>query len=70
MDRELVEKITRLVIEVLDDMNQTIIASNNGKVKIWSHKSPMPEPIELTPVKTEQPNNVNKMVEITPYVKE
>lgn len=70
MDRELVEKITRLVIEVLDDMNQTITASNNGKVKIWSHKSPLPESIELTPVKTEQPNNVNKMVEITPYVKE
>lgn len=70
MDRELVEKITRLVIEVLDDMNQTTSASNNGTVKIWSHKSPLPESIELTPVNTEQQQrNLNKMVNITPYLK-
>lgn len=69
MDRELVKKITRLVIEVLDDMNQTSSASNNGTVKIWSHKSPLPESIELTPVKAEQPKNMNKMVNITPYLK-
>jgi len=70
MDRELVEQITRLVIEALDDMDQTTSAPTNGTVKIWSHKSPLPESIELTPVNAEQqPRNMNEMVNITPYLK-
>ena len=69
MDRELVETVTRLVIEVLEDMDKTASVANKDAVKIWSHKSPLPESIKLTHVKTEQPKNMKKMVNITPYVK-
>jgi len=69
MDRELVKTVTKLVVEVLHDMNQAKSEVNKTAVKIWSHKSPLPDPIELTHVKAVQPENLNKIVSITPYVK-
>lgn len=69
MDRELVETITKLVIEVLDDMNKTASVNNKDVIKIWPHKNPLPNSIELADVKSTETKNPKELIRIKPYVK-
>lgn len=69
MDRDFIERLTKLVVEVLDDMVDTTLHSNGNSVKIWQHKSPLPDPITLTPIEMNQLKDENAMVNINPYIK-
>lgn len=69
MDKAFVEKVTRMVVEVLNDMNNPTSFSGNNTVKIWPHKSPLPDPIRVTPDNRNQQAPKNEMVNITPYLK-
>ncbi|UUI03830.1 hypothetical protein NP439_03825 [Oceanobacillus jeddahense] len=45
MDRELVEKVTKMVVTVLEEMKEENV-DKKATVKIWPHESPPPVPIE------------------------
>ncbi|WP_164214825.1 hypothetical protein [Virgibacillus sp. YIM 98842] len=68
MDKEFVEKVTRMVISSLEEMKGNGIFSNQQAVKIWPHKSPLPDPVVLTHVKAEKPENGKSIVTFSPYV--
>ncbi|GAB3796379.1 hypothetical protein [Virgibacillus kimchii] len=68
MDREFVEKVTRMVISSLEDMKKNGMLSNQQAVKIWPHESPLPDPVVLTHVKDKEAENEKATVTITPYV--
>lgn len=70
MDRDFVEKVTKIVIEVVKDLNDNKTSLNHSAVKIWKHESPLPDPIVQSSVDTTQPEDTQKMIQITPYVKE
>lgn len=69
MDREFVEKVTRIVIEVVKELEEKKPSSNHSAVKIWSHKSPLPDPIVQTNTNAVQPKDTKKMIQIESYVK-
>lgn len=68
MDRELIEKVTRIVIATLEDMKENGSFSNQQAVKIWPHTSPLSEPVVLTYTDCGGFENRDKMVSISPYV--
>jgi len=67
MDREFVEKITRMVISSLEDMKENGTFPSRQAVKIWHHESPLPDPVVLTHVKAEEPENGKTTVTFSPY---
>lgn len=68
MDKHLVEKVTRIVMETLGELEVENKLSNHNTVKIWPHQSPLPAPIMMTSIDSKEPRNEEKMITISPYV--
>ncbi|MFD1064524.1 hypothetical protein [Oceanobacillus locisalsi] len=45
MDKEFVEKVTKMVVTVLEEMKEENF-DKQTTVKIWPHESPPPAPVE------------------------
>jgi hypothetical protein len=67
MDKELVEQVTKLVLETLEEMKGSSDFNNQQAVKIWSHQSPLPDPIILDGENERESKAVQKKIIITPY---
>lgn len=68
MDKDIVEKVTRLVIEALEEMKEKEGSPKEQGVKIWPHETPLPKPIVLSWAKAEDPGIRNQIITISPYV--
>ena len=68
MDREFVEKVTRMVISTLEDMKENGVYPEQQAVKMWPHESPLPDPVVMAHVKEEAPGNMERSVTISPYI--
>ena len=66
MDRELVERVTKMVVTVLEEMKEEDI-SKNTTMKIWPHESPLPEPIERQAEEVDQKRG--EVINLKPYTK-
>ena len=68
MDKDIVEKVTRLVIESSGRNEGKRGSPKEQGVKIWPHETPLPKPIVLSGAKAEDPGIRNQIITISPYV--
>lgn len=67
MDKETVDKVTKLVVEVLREMQAKGAGTDKNIVKIWHHQTPLPEPVVIDGV-TEKSGAENKqIITFSPY---
>ncbi|GGP12893.1 hypothetical protein [Oceanobacillus neutriphilus] len=66
MDKELVERVTKMVVTVLEEMQEE---DSNKKItiKIWPHESPLPDPVERQAEEVEQKRG--EVITLKPYTK-
>ena len=67
MDKELVEQVTKLVLETLEEMKGSSNFNHQQAVKIWSHQSPLPDPIILDGVNDRENETRQGKLIISPY---
>lgn len=68
MDREVAEKVKRIVIATLEEMKKNGAFSRQRAVKIWPHQTPLPDPVVMKYAELKEPENKDSIVTISPYM--
>lgn len=67
MDKETVDKVTKLVVEVLREMQAKGAGTDKSTVKIWHHQTPLPEPIVISGTTENNEANHKQIITFSPY---
>ncbi|MHA6252440.1 hypothetical protein [Oceanobacillus sp. CAU 1775] len=67
MDKEMVDKVTKLVMEVLTEMQEKNPVTEKNSVKIWHHETPLPKPIVMKGTNGSNMQINNEIISFSPY---